>query len=98
MKTPNVSSIEVLTRPSIKPDNDVPAPSSTFLPAGHRGNERSRPLQVEMVAELNQILTMRDGVRLRADIYRPTTPGPVPAIVMYGPYGKSGSGENFCKD
>lgn len=35
---------------------------------------------------------MRDGVTIRADIYRPTDSGPVPAIIIWGPYGKSGSG------
>ncbi|CAG9982197.1 unnamed protein product [Clonostachys byssicola] len=35
---------------------------------------------------------MRDGVTLRADVFRPVTNEKVPAIIMYGPYGKSGSG------
>ncbi|KAL1869038.1 hypothetical protein Plec18167_008041 [Paecilomyces lecythidis] len=35
---------------------------------------------------------MRDGVKLRADIYRPKTDDKVPAIIMWGPYGKSGNG------
>ncbi|KAL2208044.1 alpha/beta-hydrolase [Sarocladium strictum] len=92
MKFPNVPSIDVLTTPAVRPDHEVPAPSSRILPAGHRRNERSRPLEVDMLTELNQVLTMRDGVRLRADIYRPTTAEPVPAVIMYSPYGKSGSG------
>ncbi|MDE2513888.1 MAG: CocE/NonD family hydrolase, partial [Alphaproteobacteria bacterium] len=33
-------------------------------------------------------IAMDDGVVLRADVYRPTRPGKVPAIVTYGPYAK----------
>ena len=33
-------------------------------------------------------IAMDDGVVLRADVYRPTKPGKVPAIITYGPYAK----------
>jgi predicted acyl esterase len=32
---------------------------------------------------------MRDGVTLRADVYRPDAPGPRPVIVARTPYGKT---------
>jgi predicted acyl esterase len=35
---------------------------------------------------------MRDGVKLYSDIFHPTGPVKVPAIVMWSPYGKSGNG------
>ncbi len=33
-------------------------------------------------------VTMDDGLVLRADVFRPITPGRYPALVSYGPYGK----------
>jgi peptide/nickel transport system substrate-binding protein len=39
-------------------------------------------------AELDLACPMRDGVLLRADVYRPQTRVPVPALVMRLPYGK----------
>ena len=33
-------------------------------------------------------IPMDDGIVLRADVYRPLGPGPVPTILSYGPYGK----------
>ena len=33
-------------------------------------------------------IEMDDGLVLRADVYRPVTPGRYPALVSYGPYGK----------
>jgi putative CocE/NonD family hydrolase len=35
---------------------------------------------------------MRDGVVLRADVYRPDEPGPHPVLVLRTPYGKDGNG------
>ena len=43
--------------------------------------------------ELNVAVPMRDGVILRADIYRPDEPGPYPVLVMRTPYNKSGGGK-----
>lgn len=41
-----------------------------------------------MVAERDVAIPMRDGVVLRADIYRPAAGGPFPALVYRTPYGK----------
>ncbi|GAB1216248.1 hypothetical protein ATERTT37_005457 [Aspergillus terreus] len=35
---------------------------------------------------------LRGGTEIRVDIYRPKTEKKVPAIIMWGPYGKSGNG------
>jgi uncharacterized protein len=43
--------------------------------------------------ELNVAVPMRDGVILRADIYRPDEPGLAPVLVMRTPYNKSGAGK-----
>jgi predicted acyl esterase len=37
---------------------------------------------------------MRDGVILRADIYRPAGPGPFPTLVYRTPYGKDFATKN----
>ena len=42
----------------------------------------------EMKIEKNVRVAMRDGVHLAADIYRPSTPGKVPALLALSPYGK----------
>lgn len=93
MSTRKVGSIEVLHQPTKRPDHGEPrSPSRVILKPGHQRTGKKRPIQVETIMERDQILTMRDGVALRADIYRPVTDEKVPAIIMYGPYGKSGSG------
>jgi len=43
----------------------------------------------DMVIEWDVPITVDDGLTLRADVYRPTGPSAVPAILSYGPYGKS---------
>ena len=96
MSTYKFGSVEVIHQPTTRPSHAEPLPPSrTLLEPGHRRAENSRAIEVATILERDQILTMRDGVRLRADIYRPATGEAVPAIVMWGPYGKSGSGR--CK-
>lgn len=93
MSTQTVGSVKVLHRPNKRPDHAEPlSPSRTVLKPGHRRTERSRAIEVETILERDQVLRMRDNVTLRADIFRPVTDDKVPAIIMYGPYGKSGSG------
>lgn len=41
-------------------------------------------------AERNLAVPMRDGVVLRADVYRPDEPGPHPVLVLRTPYNKDG--------
>jgi len=43
-------------------------------------------------------VTMRDGVVLRADVYRPVGSGPWPVVVVRTPYNKSDSYENMFLD
>jgi putative CocE/NonD family hydrolase len=42
----------------------------------------------QMLVEQDVAVPMRDGVLLRADIYRPSGPGPFPVLVYRTPYGK----------
>ncbi|MFF2091753.1 CocE/NonD family hydrolase [Paenibacillus sp. NPDC058174] len=55
------------------------------------GNERMPELAqwLEIEQELDVPVTMRDGVKLLADIYRPQEGGPYPVLLMRTPYNKS---------
>ncbi|CAI6094287.1 unnamed protein product [Clonostachys chloroleuca] len=92
MSSYKIGQIDVLHQDIIRPTHGEPrSPSRTILKPGHRRTEKNRPILVETILESDQILTMRDGVTLRANVFRPVTDTKVPAITMYGPYGKSGS-------
>jgi len=41
-----------------------------------------------MLIEWDVSISMRDGLALKADIFRPITPGRYPVLMTYGPYGK----------
>jgi predicted acyl esterase len=68
------------------------------LPVGHRKADYGRPLEVETVFEKDVEVPLRDGTILRGDVFRPTSSTKVPAIIMFSPYGKSGSGESLISD
>ena len=44
--------------------------------------------EAPMIHQTNIPMPMRDGVLLRADIWRPAGPGPFPALICRTPYGK----------
>lgn len=87
-----VGSVDVSMRDTARPQAPPATPKTAELPAGHQKRSGCRALPVPIILDQDQILTLRDGVRIRADIYRPKTEEKVPAIVMWGPYGKSGVG------
>jgi uncharacterized protein len=41
-----------------------------------------------MIVQRDLPVPMDDGLVLRADVFRPDGPGPVPVIMSLGPYGK----------
>ncbi|HKB07411.1 MAG TPA: CocE/NonD family hydrolase, partial [Candidatus Polarisedimenticolia bacterium] len=60
-------------------------------PAAQGGSTRpllQNPYFANMTVEKNVAVPMRDGVVLRADIYRPASPGRFPTLVYRTPYGK----------
>ena len=57
----------------------------------------SEPEEIKAVIERNVSVPMRDGIILRANIYRPDRGGPYPVLVTRTPYGKSGSFDQFVK-
>ncbi|GAB7335735.1 hypothetical protein MBLNU13_g08032t1 [Cladosporium sp. NU13] len=68
-----------------------PQPSTTTLPAGHRKSPSTRPLPTDIILDRDIEIPLRDGVRLRADVFRPNSDKRVPALMVWGPYGKTGS-------
>lgn len=70
-------------------------PSKTILSRGHKrpGRDDVAAFQSDAVWEKDFAVPMRDGVTLRADIFRPTTDQKVPAILCWSPYGKDNNGE-----
>ncbi|KAF2647739.1 alpha/beta-hydrolase [Lophiostoma macrostomum CBS 122681] len=69
-------------------------PSKTILHKGHKrpGRDDVAAFQSDVVWERDFAVPMRDGVKLRADIFRPTTEEKVPAILFWSPYGKDNNG------
>ena len=69
-------------------------PGQVVLEEGHAKAEGCRPFPVKSILDRDTAIPMRDGVRLYADIFRPANSDqePVPAILPWSPYGKSGAG------
>jgi hypothetical protein len=95
-----VGDVPILFRPLKHPElgvfgYDGPEPSMTLLPVGHRRRDGVKAFEVETVWEKDVEIRMRDNVILRADIFRPAASDstPVPAILPWSPYGKTGRGE-----
>jgi hypothetical protein len=75
-----------------RPTTSIDPPSSTVLPAGHAKSPINRSLPWDVHYEHNHTFTIRDDRDLSIDIFRPVSNEPVPAIIMWSPYGKSGTG------
>lgn len=60
------------------------------LPKGWQAAPCFCALQVDIVFEKDVPVTMRDGVTIYADIFRPVGSEKVPVIIAWSPYGKSG--------
>lgn len=88
-----VNNIEVIQTPTNPPAWPVPKePSRVELSAGSQKTQEHRPLPCDVILERDQPLTLRDGIRIRVDIFRPKTDEKVPAILMWSPYGKTDTG------
>ena len=60
--------------------------------------EYRRSIADNMLIERDVVVTMRDGVRIYVDVFRPVDEKPAPPIIAWGPYGKHGHtnySENF---
>jgi hypothetical protein len=65
-------------------------PESTILPSGWRKAPQLRSLTCDIQFDRDVAVMMRDGAKLYADVFRPTHGGGVPAVIAFGPYGKTG--------
>lgn len=63
-------------------------PGTRTLEAGFRLAPQFRPLPVDVVFEKDVAVTLRDGVTIHVDVFRPVGTDPVPVIVAWSPYGK----------
>ena len=63
------------------------------LPKGFKRTPEHREFSEPTIYEKDVEIRIRDGIILRADIFRPAESGPVPALLPYSPYGKSGRGQ-----
>lgn len=70
-------------------------PHTEVLPKGYQYQEGRRPLPCDVLCQQDAAIPMRDGITLYADIYRPVTEEPVPAILCWGAWGKRGKGLVF---
>jgi hypothetical protein len=68
-------------------------PRTIVLPVGYKKEPDCRSWDTETVFEQDIPIPLRDGVIIRADVFRPARTPKVPAIVHYSPYGKSGTGQ-----
>lgn len=64
-------------------------------PAPLEERETARTDARETVVERDVAVPMRDGVALRADVYRPAGRGPFPVLVYRTPYGKAAAAESY---
>ncbi|KAF2159731.1 hypothetical protein M409DRAFT_70797 [Zasmidium cellare ATCC 36951] len=69
-------------------------PGRTILNKGHVREAGLRTFPTDVIFEHDQTVTLRDGIKLYADIFRPlqSDTDAVPVIIAWSPYGKSGTG------
>ncbi|ORT55146.1 CocE/NonD family hydrolase [Streptomyces sp. CB03238] len=63
-------------------------PGTRTLEAGFQIAPPFKPLPVDVVLEKDVAVTMRDGVTIHVDVFRPVGTEKVPVIVAWSPYGK----------
>ena len=63
-------------------------PGTRVLPAGYRTMPPFRPIPAEIVLDKDVAVTLRDGVTIHVDVFRPAGSEKVPVIVAWSPYGK----------
>lgn len=69
-------------------------PSTQILPKGWKREPDRLALKEDLIWEKDVAIPLRDGVCLRADIFRPAKleGQKLPALLPWSPYGKTGSG------
>jgi putative CocE/NonD family hydrolase len=71
-----------------------------MLPSGDAPPcDYTRPPEFKgMIEERDVVVPMRDGVKLRVDIYRPDTDRPLPALLAFAIYNKDFQGPEMARD
>ena len=64
-------------------------PGTRTLPAGWQAAPRFTPIPTDIVFDKDVAVTLRDGVTIYVDVFRPAGTEKVPVIVAWSPYGKS---------
>lgn len=64
-------------------------PGTETLPEGFKLAPMFAPLPVEIVFERDVAVTLRDGVTINVDVFRPAGSEKIPVIVAWSPYGKA---------
>ena len=64
-------------------------PGTRTLEAGFQVAPQFKPLPVDLVFDKDVAMTLRDGVTIHVDVFRPATTDKVPVIMAYSPYGKA---------
>lgn len=67
-------------------------PGTRTLPSGFQVAPCFRRTSVDIVMDKDVAVTLRDGVTIYADVFRPATADKVPVLVAWSPYGKSRGG------
>ncbi|WP_019554971.1 CocE/NonD family hydrolase [Propionispira raffinosivorans] len=72
------------------------APGRSIIKAGSVIKKGAASIVQDLVFDRDVAVTLRDGVRIYADIYRPANiEEPIPAIIAWSPYGKHDGYINF---
>lgn len=87
----SVGGIEVLlAKPSPLPEgyDANPTPRTEEIPRGYVHRPGVLPVPVDLVVDRDQICELRDGVKVRYDVFRPKGGKNLPIVLPYGPFGK----------
>lgn len=69
-------------------------PGTTLIKQGHVRAPGLRAFSTDVVFQRDMAITVRDGIKLYTDLFRPvdSDENPVPVIIPWSPYGKTGTG------
>ena len=65
--------------------------SSSIIPIGFQRTPINRPFHFPTRFDPNIDIPLRDGVKLRTDVFRPVYNTKLRALLVWSPYGKSGA-------
>ncbi|XHF98744.1 hypothetical protein AWENTII_002283 [Aspergillus wentii] len=88
---------DTIYTPLVHPDTHPAFHSKGFhpdtiqlLPKGHVKQPGFQAFPVDVIWEQDRAIPMRDGIKIYADVFRPSDGEKVPAIIPWSPYGKAG--------